>query len=1107
MKSFRNSLQFRIPAVFIVSFLFVLTAIFTVFTTVGKSLLERQTYKEVILSGQNIVSELGTRIALAESLATALANLGEVLPQDDRLHKQVMQHVINYEGTETFIAGGGIWPAPYKYDPAIERRSFFWGRDGAGQLRYYDDYNRPEGPGYHEEEWYVPAKHLQEGKAFWSKSYMDPYSYQPMVTVTVPMYRDSVFYGVSTIDLKLEGLHSFLEHVAQSFGGYAFAVDRNGKFLSFPDEQLTKRYDLDEHGGQTEEFIDINQLAEKQVAFRPLASAIQHVIDHVRTDIHDADKFDATLAQTIAQESYQIGETEAQIISTMLSAIQRPHTSAPELHQLLLEKDMLLNEPAFAAVFEMPHTYWKIVTVMPYSKAVETSNVIYRNLVSTITLAMVVALIVMLTVVRRILVKPISAMSQQLQALSEQENPETGQLETRDRGELGQLAFWFNRRSHRLLEVQRELKQAQDALEQRVNERTKELREEIEKRKAEQHIKDTQVARVEKQHAAIVNLTQQESLFTEDIVKAARIINETAANTLEVARCSIWLTDREGTTIIAVDLYQRETGIHERELQLHLNKLPAYFEALRNERSVAVSDMYDDLRTADLVDYARETGTSALLDSPLRIGGVFKGVVCFEHTGGQRTWHDDEIRFSGEIADRFIQVLDNAERIKSEERIRQLAFYDPLTALANRRLFQESVQHELNVARRHRVFGSLLYLDLDNFKTLNDSLGHAMGDELLVQLSQRIRETLRSEDIASRLGGDEFVILINAERGSREEAMDQAVRVARKLQAIISEPYSLQGYEHVITSSIGVTIYPENDSSAADILRQADTAMYRAKEDGRNEICFYNPDMQKAADRRLLLERQLRLAVSRNEFELYFQPQVSQDGGILGAEALVRWNRPGEGVVRPMDFIPIAEETGLILELGAWILHDACRFASRHPIGSIAVNISPLQFRQPDFVDNVKTTLANTGVDPQILIVELTEGILIENFADTVGKMNDLKELGIRVAIDDFGTGYSSLAYLKQLPLDQLKISNDFVRDITTDSNDAIIVDTIISMAKHMGLKVVAEGVETCDQLRLLDEKGCHIYQGYYFSKPLSGSSFIEYTDTRTRDCLKNRNE
>jgi diguanylate cyclase (GGDEF)-like protein len=482
-----------------------------------------------------------------------------------------------------------------------------------------------------------------------------------------------------------------------------------------------------------------------------------------------------------------------------------------------------------------------------------------------------------------------------------------------------------------------------------------------------------------------------------------------------------------------------------------------------------------------------------LLDSPIRVGGKLRGLVCFEHTGEKREWHDDEIRFSGEIADQFLQVLTNAERIKSEEHIRRLAFYDPLTGLPNRRLLLEGIQHELEVVRRQRLYGSLLFLDLDNFKTLNDSLGHHVGDELLVQLAERLRSGLRKEDTAARLGGDEFVVLITGEYASREMAIRQALNVASKIQTAIGGNYQLHGYEHTITTSIGITLFPEDHETAADVLKQADTAMYRAKEEGRNTIAFYNPEMQKAADRRLSLEKELRASIAEKRFEIFFQPQLDSDGQLTGAEALVRWLHPDKGLVLPADFIPVAEETGLILELGEWILKETCACIKGCSVSHVAVNISPRQFRQANFVDKVVGILQETGANPRELMIELTEGIVIENIDDTIDKMNALKRMGIRIAIDDFGTGYSSLAYLKQLPLDQLKINDKFVRDIETDPSDAVIVETIISMARHLGLSVVAEGVETADQFAFLEDKGCHLFQGFYFSRPLSRNDFREY--------------
>ena len=1092
-----QSLQLKILTVFVISCLLILAAVFGVFSTLGKTLLERHAYKEVVLSGETIVAELGTRTAFAQSLAMALANLGEALPQDPRLTREQAQHLFSHEHSEHFIAGGGLWPAPFAFDPSVERHSFFWGRTADGTLQFYDDYNDPSGPGYHHEEWYVPATFLGNGDAFWSRSYMDPYSYQPMVTVTVPMYRDDRFYGVSTVDLKLEGLHDFLAAATRPFQGYAFAVDRNGKFLSFPDEQRTKIYGTDAQGEQTQEFIHFFELVEQAPLFSPIADVIGDAIERAVEQGTRLPAYDATLVDRIAAESYQIAPEEARRIAAVLANTgQAEEIDRVEPYQVFIENDPLLGEAAFAAVFEMPHTSWKVVTVMPYSRAIAESQVIYRNLVVATLIAALVSIAIMLLVVRRLLIRPIAGLSRQLSGFSENEQDEK-LLTTTDKGELEQLVRAFNRRTVRLLETRDQLKRAHDVLEDRVRNRTRDLEEEIRKRHEQQMLKEASSQRVDRQHAAIVRISLDEALYQQDIVRAARSITEIASDVLEVGRVSIWLIDEERDHLMrTIALFDRSTRDHLKDMTLDLDQFPSYLNALQNERAIAAEDIFTAPATAEFHDYARELGIGALLDGPVRIAGRLRGVVCFEHLGGPRHWHEDEIRFAGEIADQFIQALANAERLRSEEQVRQLAFYDSLTDLANRRLLQETLKHILEIARRRGTFGSLLYLDLDNFKTLNDSLGHAVGDQLLVQVAERLQRTLRSEDFAARLGGDEFVILLTAETHDRGEAIEQALNVARKIQEAIGRPYQLQGYEHVITTSIGITLYPDGLGSANDVLKQGDAAMYNAKNEGRNRIAFYSPELQAAARKRLTLEKELRAAIQHREFELWYQTQMDESGQAVGAEALVRWRHPERGIVSPIEFIPAAEESGLILELGSWILEDACHFAHKSNLDHVAVNISPLQFRHPDFVAMVETTLQRTGVDPHYLMVEITEGIVIQDIDDTVRKINALKDKGIRVAIDDFGTGYSSLAYLKRLPFDQLKIANEFVRDIDTDTNDAVIVETIISMARHLGLKVVAEGVETKAQLDFLIDKGCHLFQGYYFSKPVPAADL----ETSPRD-------
>ncbi len=446
-------------------------------------------------------------------------------------------------------------------------------------------------------------------------------------------------------------------------------------------------------------------------------------------------------------------------------------------------------------------------------------------------------------------------------------------------------------------------------------------------------------------------------------------------------------------------------------------------------------------------------------------------------------------------------LRDVTERKQAEEQIEYLAYYDALTDLPNRRLLLNRLEQIISRVRRYGHFGAMLYLDLDRFKNINDSLGHPIGDALLKEVARRLNLGLRTEDTVSRLGGDEFVVLLSDLGDDESIAIAMAQSKAEQIKANLAEVYRISGHELHISPSIGVAMFPceemtpQQGESGIDILRYADTAMYRAKEDGRDTIRFFLPSMQQAADSRLAIEKELRYALERGQLSLFFQPQVNSNGNIVGAETLIRWNHPEKGFISPAVFIPVAEVTGLILPIGEWVLKTACQqlkiWSDRgHSIHHLAVNVSPRQFRQPNFISQVKQILSDTGADPGQLGLELTEGMVIDNIVDTIEKMRGLKDLGIELSIDDFGTGYSSLAYLKKMPLDILKIDQSFVRDIENDVNDAAIVDTIISMAKHLDLKVIAEGVETQYELNFLEEKGCTIYQGYLFSKPLPEHEF-----------------
>jgi diguanylate cyclase (GGDEF)-like protein/PAS domain S-box-containing protein len=440
---------------------------------------------------------------------------------------------------------------------------------------------------------------------------------------------------------------------------------------------------------------------------------------------------------------------------------------------------------------------------------------------------------------------------------------------------------------------------------------------------------------------------------------------------------------------------------------------------------------------------------------------------------------------------------DITQRKQAEGEILSLAFFDPLTRLPNRRLLLDRLRHGLATCRRTGQMGALLFLDLDNFKSLNDTLGHDKGDMLLQQVAQRLTAQVpRGSDTVARHGGDEFVIVLEDLSGQAHEAAAHAELVAEKILAVFHAPFQLQSHQHHTTPSIGVALYDKHISNVDELLKRADLAMYQAKAAGRNTIRFFDLEMQTVINRRVELEADLRHGLKHQEFCLLYQRQSDVDGHTIGAEALVRWLHPRGNLVPPGLFIPLAEETGLIMQLGQWVLESACKQLvawAKNPATShltVAVNVSARQFRQPAFVGQVLEVLERTGANPERLKLELTESLLLANVEHTIDNMNLLKAKGIGFALDDFGTGYSSLAYLKRLPLDQLKIDQSFVRDVLTDPNDAAIARTILGLGHTLGLDVIAEGVETENQRDFLAAHGCRAYQGYFFGRPVEAAQF-----------------
>jgi diguanylate cyclase (GGDEF)-like protein/PAS domain S-box-containing protein len=521
-------------------------------------------------------------------------------------------------------------------------------------------------------------------------------------------------------------------------------------------------------------------------------------------------------------------------------------------------------------------------------------------------------------------------------------------------------------------------------------------------------------------------------------------------------------------------------------------------EAFSRVSGYAVEQVLDQLPNMLTVDDQQEAHLRYVLKQ-LGQHSTWEGEVWLKRRNGEHypAWVgitavlDDE----GDLASYVCFFSDISERKASEQRIHRLAYYDALTHLPNRSLFQDRLHTALQSAERQKSWVVLMFLDLDRFKPINDSLGHAAGDRMLKEMATRLLGCVDDDDTVARMGGDEFTLLLQP-RANREIALNRAIHVAEQILASLVKPFVLEGREFFVTASIGIALSPQDGNELSQLMKNADTAMYHAKERGKNNFQFYQADMNASALERLELESDLRHALEQNEFVLYYQPQFSGDGKRLtGAEALLRWRHPRRGLVPPGDFIPVLEELGLVVDVGDWVISEACRqlktwHQQRVRVPKVSVNISARQFSDGQLGTRIATILRETGLPPACLELELTESILMREVSEAMQILAGLKNLGLSIAVDDFGTGYSSLNYLKQFPIDVLKIDRTFVDGLPSGEQDAQIARAIIAMAHSLNLAVIAEGVETHEQLDFLREHGCDEVQGYLFGRPMPAGRF-----------------
>ncbi|MDD9892772.1 MAG: EAL domain-containing protein [Gammaproteobacteria bacterium] len=887
MKQLISTLQFKLTLGYTVILLALVAALSFAIQGRLEAVLEQQTLETVESKGAAIVAELQRRQTLVHTLTQSLASFAKTANGDADLIRKGFPSIVNLSGSEKFIAGGGFWPEPYAVDPSKERASLFWGRAPSGELEFYDDYNVPTGPGYHNEEWYVPARHLQDGRCYWSQSYTDPYSGQPMVTCTVAVTSGNEFKGATTVDLRLEGLEEFIQKLTQGSDSYAFLVDQHNRFITYPNNELVS------NGGDSR--LTSEQLGKFSNDFLALADVLKTVRSDQISAAKSVEPGAEGLANSLEGDSYQVDDNQAAMIATALLTTQNiSDAQNPTLARITLEDDLIFKEAATAHVFHVPEAYWKVVVVTKNRPLFQAVGAFIANTLWITLLPLLGIMVIAFLSMRRMLILPLQNITKTLKQAAEVNSDKDARLDDSRDDELGQLAYWYNLRTKELSETLRKLSSVNDELTHEAN-------------------------------------------------------------------------------------------------------------------------------------------------------------------------------------------------------------YDYLTDLTSRRQFERRLQQLIETQGWSK--SALLYLDLDQFKVINDTCGHVAGDQLLIKVGDCLSQYIREGDLLARIGGDEFAFVLD--NIAHDETRDYASNLLNVIQDL---QFDWAGKSFPVTCSIGIVHLADVEKDAQKAMRYVDNACYTAKDEGRNRWYMYAPDTGVIEKREGEMNwlAQINAALDQDSFFAVFQPiwpTQPEEGMLPGMEALIRLRMPDGSVVPPGAFMPAAERYGAVANIDRWMINRTLKELAEHPkllaqLRFCSINLSAAFICQSDMLSTIRHLLIRYNLPPEKICFEVTENQLMTNLAHAKAGLKELRRLGCQVALDDFGTGMSSYSYLRELPIDHIKIDGYFVKNITEDDVQCTFVKSIREISDVMGLETIAEFVETDEIYGMLREIGVTYAQGYGIAMPMEIDKLIEFLDS-----------